>query len=169
MANASQTPPTNVTASTASRASSGRTSAGSSARSGIASERSGMSIGDSRRSHAVVITTAGTNETKSVLGNARLSPGERCTQVVARLHDGNGNADGLQPQQLRLGLPRRVDVDERGAATRQGTLHEPVGERDVERRRYDDELERAGGDAAVRLEERERRRPRRRLRPGEQL
>src|SRR5579864_1688916 len=152
-----------LTTKTASRAASGRTSAGRIASPAIDTVRNGALIGLSSRSHAVAITAAGMSAVPTVLRNACLLTCKRRGEVAPGPHDCDGDADRLQPEQLGLGASRRVDVDERGAAPRERALHEPVDERDIDAGRDDDELERARCDAAVRLQERERRRARVRL------
>src|SRR5690242_2041861 len=91
-----------LTTSTAIRAASGRTTTGRMASAAIDTERRGMLIGLSSRSHAVAITAAGASAVPSVLRNARLPPRERGREVAAGAHDRDGDADRLEPEQLRL-------------------------------------------------------------------
>src|SRR3954471_12239604 len=111
------------------RAASGRTSAGRIASPATATERRGSLIGLSSRSHAVAIAAAGMSAVRSALGNARLRTAERAGEVRPRAHDSDRDPGCLEPEQLRLGPAGRIDIDERGPATRKGALDEPVHER----------------------------------------
>src|SRR4029079_18624809 len=110
---------TAVTSTAATRAASGRTSAGIKASSATRSGRYARSSGSSIRSHVVAMTAAGTIETRSVLRNTRLRRGEHAREIVTVPHDGDRNADRLEPQELRLGRRVGLHVDERGPSARQ--------------------------------------------------
>src|SRR5207253_4154971 len=107
----------------ASRPASGGTSPGSRASAVTPKAASGLPAGLSRRSQTTASTTAGTNETASVLRNARFPSSERLDEVVSRPDDRDRDAGRLEPEELRLRGRRRRHIDERRPPPRERSLH----------------------------------------------
>src|SRR5436190_14227626 len=132
----------------------------------------------SRRSQFQAISQPASADSAIVLRTGRLHQRRRAKlggEVVAVPQDGQRDADGLQPKQLRPAgslssvEARSVDEHERDVAVRERMLDQALHELHAERRRHYRQLERARRGACLLGEERDERRSCLRLDGGKQV